>query len=221
MITSATEFGLKLMKAVGAQVGVTYLSSPISTGYRDLHLMRELGVQKEELRERYPKEYRERVTGPNERESHKYAQMVRQLRGGRLVINPGELFVPEWTQTEYLAFWEETIRNYCLEMALAPAWEFSAGARFEATLALSTNLRISDVRGRELMPADLQAMDERARLRLAREGFARELVDRYVPWIDFVGVSADPIHLTDNVRAFSDIAVRHGQAVQDRQARDD
>jgi hypothetical protein len=53
MITSGTEFGYKLMKAVGAQVGVTYLSAPISTGYRDLVLMRELGVDKSELRSRF------------------------------------------------------------------------------------------------------------------------------------------------------------------------
>ena len=36
MAVSGTEFGLKLMQVVGAQVGVTYMSAAISTGYRDL-----------------------------------------------------------------------------------------------------------------------------------------------------------------------------------------
>ena len=119
MITSGTEFGLKLMQVVGAQTGVTYLSAPISTGYRDLRLMRELGVGKGELREQFKDEYRERVTRPNEREAHKFAQMVRRLDGHRVVINPGELYVAEWSQADYMVFWEETIRSYCLEVALA------------------------------------------------------------------------------------------------------
>lgn len=221
MITSSTEFGLRLMKAVGAQVGVTYLSCPISGGYRDLCLMRELGVGKEELRERYPKEYRERVISPNERESHKFAQMVRKLPGREVVINPGELWVPEWTQADYLAFWEETIRSFCLELALAPGWEFSAGARFETTMALQTNLRIIDIRGRELTARSLQALDGRARDRLVAEGFERGVVDGYIPWINFEALDADPAKLSENIQAFSDIAVRHNDEVRKRQGEQD
>jgi len=192
------------MRAVGAQVGVTYLSAPISTGYRDLYLMRELGVSKAELRERFAKEYRARVIGPNEREAHKFAQMVRRLGDKGVVINPGELFVPEWTQADYLAFWEETIRSYCLEMVMAPGWEFSAGARFEAGLALQSNMKVSDVQGRELRARDLQAMDGRARAKLLGEGFALGLVDDYMPWVDFEALGADPANLANNIQALAD-----------------
>lgn len=216
MITSSTEFGLRLMKAVGAQVGVTYLSCPISGGYRDLSLMRELGVSKQELRDRYLKEYRERVIGPNERESHKFAQMVRRLPGREVVINPGELFVPEWTQADYLAFWEETIRSFCLEMALAPGWELSPGSRFETSMALQTNLRIVDIRGRELSARSLQLIDARTRERLVQEGFERQTVDAYVPLIDFEALDADPARLSEHIQAFSDIAVRHNDEIRQR-----
>jgi hypothetical protein len=204
------------MKAVGAQLGVTYLSCPISGGYRDLTLMRRYGVTKQELRAQYPKEYRELVIGPNERESHKFAQMVRKLPGRDVVINPGELWVPEWTQADYLAFWEETIRSFALELALAPGWELSPGSRFETSMAVQSNLRIVDIRGRELTAASLQAIDARTRERLVREGFDRKLVDEYVPLIDFGVLDADPANLTENIQAFSDIAVRHNEQVRDR-----
>ncbi len=220
MITSGTEFGLKLMQVVGAQTGVTYLSAPISTGYRDLQLMQELGVSKDNLRERFAQEYRERVLGPNEREAHKFAQMVRRLDGRRVVINPGELYVAEWTQADYMAFWEETIRSYCLEVALAPGWEYSAGARYEASLALQTALRLIDIQGRELSARDLAAMDERARLRLAGEGFAVGLIEDYLPRIEFVALSADPANLSEGIQAFSDIAMRHNAEIRERRAGD-
>ena len=143
MQISGAEFGLRLMKVVGAQQGVTYLSVPITTGYRDLHLMREFGVGKLELRERFPKEYRERVIGPNEREAQKYAQMVRQLGLGKLVVNPGDLYVPDWTQEDYLKFWEETIRSFALEMAVAPGWVYSAGSRFEVATCLASMVPVA------------------------------------------------------------------------------
>jgi hypothetical protein len=209
------------MKAVGAQFGVTYLSCPISGGYRDLKLMRRHGVSKAELRERHPQEYRELVIGPNERESHKFAQMVRKLPGREVVVNPGELWVPEWTQADYLAFWEETIRSFCLEMALAPGWELSPGSRFETSMALQSNLKIVDIRGRELSAAGLQAIDARTRERLVREGFDRKMVDEYVPIIDFGSLDPDPAKLEESIQAFSDIATRHNEEVRRRAAEGD
>jgi hypothetical protein len=218
MINSGTDFGLRLMRAVGAQVGVTYLSAPISTGYRDLSLMRELGVSKQELRERFATEYRTRVIAPNEREAYKFAQIVRRLPDKGLVVNPGELFVPGWGQSDYLAFWEETIRSYCLELALSPGWEYSAGARFEAGIALQTNMRIMDIQGRDLSPEELMEMDRRARARLAREGFDRNLVESYIPRVNFLSLSADPAHLNENIQALAD---SHQQSSDVRRPQDD
>jgi hypothetical protein len=217
MITSGTEFGLKIMRAVGAQLGVTYLSAPISTGRRDLMLMQELGVGKEELRAKFPGEHRRRVIGPNEREVYKFAQMVRKLPGRGFVVNPGELYVPSWTQSDYIAFWEEIIRSFCLEMVLAPGWEYSAGARFEAGIALQTNLTICDVRGRELSARDLSAMDGRARSELLRQGLSPDVIEAYMPWVDFTSLDADPARLAEHIQQFSDIAVRHNEEALRRQ----
>ena len=146
--------------------------------------------------------------------------MVRWLDGRRVVINPGELYVAEWTQADYMAFWEETIRSFCLEMALAPGWEYSAGARYETSLALQTALRLIDVQGRELDAQALQAMDARARRRLESEGFASDLVEEYMPRIEFVALSADPVNLSEGIRAFSDIVVRHNAEIRQRQQPD-
>jgi Domain of unknown function (DUF4406) len=217
---SSTEFGRRLMSSVGAQMGVTYLSAPISTGLRDVRLMRELGVSKQELRERFPSEYRKRVLEPNEREARKYAQMVRRLGGGDLVVCPGELYVPDWSQPDYWKFWEEVIRSFCLNMAVAPGWELSTGARLEVGIALQTMLRISDIRGNELGPRELQIIDARGRAGLLDEGFTPGEVSSYVPWIDFTRLSSDPGDFVDNIQAFTDIAVRHNDEVRRRSDED-
>ena len=216
MEIASTEFGRQLMQVVGAQVGVTYVSAPLTTGLRDIRLMREKGVSKAELRSRYPQEYRRLVVGPNEREAHKYAQMVRRLGDRELVISPGELYVAGWTQPEYWRFWEEVIRSFCLEVVAAPGWELSTGARMEVGLALQTMLKVSDIRGRELGAKELQIMDARARAQLLREGFTPAEVEAYVPWIDFGELSADPAEFGESVRALSDIAVRHNQEARER-----
>jgi hypothetical protein len=204
------------MRVVGAQKGITYLSAPISTGLRDLALMRKYGVTKQELRERYPREYRAGVIAPNERESHKYAVMVRKLEGDRIVLDPGELYVPEWTQPDYWAFWEEAIRGFAVEVALAPGWAFSTGARLEAKVALQTSLRIIDVKGRELSADDLQVMDARARAHMLRDGWSQAQIEEYIPWMDFTAAGFDRSDYDDNIRAFSDIAERHNTEVRER-----
>jgi hypothetical protein len=216
MINSRTEFGISLLKVVGAQAGLTYLSAPITTGYRDLLLMREMQVGKQDLRERFPREFQQRVIIPNEREAHKYAQMVRRLDGRTVVINPGELFVPDWTQRDYMTFWEDTIRSFCMEVVLVPGWEYSTGARYEASVSLRTALKISDVQGRALSPANLNQIDARARVRLLDEGFPSEQIDIYMPPIDFVAVSSNPDDFDKNVSAFSDIIVRHNEDARRR-----
>jgi len=217
VINSKTEFGMKLMRVVGATTGVTYVSVPITTGYRGLVLMRELGATKDELRTLYPGQYTERVIGPNEREAQKFANMVRKSGKGGLVINPGDLYVPDWTQRDYMIFWEETIRSFGMEVVLAPGWEYSAGARYEATVSLQSMLKVSDLRGRELSPADLQRIDERARVKLASEGFDQSVVDVYMPWIDFSAASSDTADFGASVEGFSDIIVRHNFEARNRQ----
>lgn len=214
MQITGTEFGRRLMKVVGAQMGVTYLSVPITTGYRDLQLMRELGVSKQELRERFGREHRERVIGPNEREAEKYAQMVRRLGLGRLVINPGDLYVPDWTQADYLGFWEEAIRSFALEVVLAPGWVFSDGSRFEVGVCLQSMVPIMDLYGRQLTPQALMEMDRRARSQLLGEGFSHAQIASYMPWVDFVGKSMDAAHFSEGAGGFADIAARHNDRSQ-------
>ncbi len=215
MALAGTEFGLKLMHVVGAQMGVTYLSAAISTGYRDLSLMRELGVSKEELRQKYPLEYRERVIGPNEREAAKFAQMARELGRGRLVVNPAALTVPGWSQVDYMAFWEETIRTFSLEVILSPGWELSSGARREAAIALETGLKLLDIKGRELAAIDLMMVDTRMRSKLAAEGFVQAVIDSYVPVIDYEAIAPTFVDLTDQSQKLAQMAWQSKGHIQD------
>lgn len=206
MAISATEFGMRLMEVVGAQVGVSYLSAPISTGYRDVKLMRELGLSKQALREQHPDTYRERVIAANSREASKYAQMARQLGRGKLVVNPAALSMPGWSQPDYMQFWEDTIRSYSLELIMAPGWELSSGARKEVVIALESMLPIFDITGRELSAADLMELDSLGRERLVKEGFDPALVGEYVPYINFEQVGHAPFSAVSTAQQLGDMA---------------
>jgi hypothetical protein len=115
-----------------------------------------------------------------------------------------------------MTFWEETIRNFCMEVVLAPGWEYSAGARYEAAVSLQTMLKLLDVHGRDLSPVQMQMIDARARATLLAEGFTQEVIDSYMPFIDFVATSANPADFTQSVKGFADIIVRCNQDIQQR-----
>ena len=71
-------------------------------------------------------------------------------------------------------------------------------------MALQTSLRVID-------------LDELTRARLVWDGFDRKVVDEYIPFIDFEALDSDPEKLPENIRALSDIAIRHNEEVRRRQ----
>src|SRR5262245_40225127 len=91
-----------------------YASSDLTTGLRFYRLLRESGARDpDDLRAKLGhEEYRRRLFEPNAAAAAEFAKSLRDRLGGKiLVVSPAPLTVPEWTQDEYLEFFETLIRT--------------------------------------------------------------------------------------------------------------
>jgi hypothetical protein len=130
-----------------------YASTELTSGLRVYSAMRDCGVKTvAELKERKgPGWYTENIWDANLRVGAEFAAGIRANLGGKpLVITPGPFSAPEWTQQEYLAFWEKLIRTRIGAVWFNLNWQYSNGCTFEFSVALDAGLEMFDHQGRRL-----------------------------------------------------------------------
>lgn len=196
---------IQVFEASGADEGLTYVSVPITTGIRELLLMRALGCSQQELREHHTEEWRRQVIQPNVWEARVYAARARSLHPEELVVEPARLYVPSWTQDDYAALWSHLISTYAVRMVVAPLWAFSQGARQEVLLAYGS-VPISSLLGQPLTATEITKEDSVARERLAEQGWADEVLDEYLPRLRLRTSSRSPVAKTLSVHSARSIS---------------
>ena len=177
---------LQAFEAAGAAAGTIYLSVPITSGRREIAILQELGIGSREFRSKYPDRWRDEVIRPNEGEALMFADKVRADAAGLLVVDPSRMTVTGWDQDDYNGFWVRLLERYAVQVAAAPGWEFSKGARGEVGAAVALGLPVVDIDGRTLARADLEAADRRARTALIQDGWAEKEVDAYLTAMNYV-----------------------------------
>lgn len=135
-----------------------YASTELTTGVRLYEALRQTGTKTAaELREKMGREwYTANVWDANIAAAMTFADDVRRARDRRtLVITPAPFTAPDWTQPEYLAFWEALLRDPRRVNGgwFNRNWEFSNGCTFEFAVAQDVGLSTSDCDGR---PLDLE-----------------------------------------------------------------
>jgi hypothetical protein len=110
----------------------TYASSELTSGRLFYDLCREYHVRtKDQLKQALGAEgYVAKLLQPNEKRAIEFALAIRG-RDREVVLTPNTLFVPDWSQPEYLGFWETVIRTKCKTIVFNDGWEFSNGCTFE------------------------------------------------------------------------------------------
>ena len=176
---------LQAFEAAGAAAGTIYVSVPITSGRREIAILRELGVGSQEFRSRYPERWRDEVIRPNESEALVVTDKVRADAGGLLVVDPSRMSVAGWDQDDYNGFWVRLLEQYAIRVVAAPGWEFSKGARGEIGAATALGVPVVDVEGRSLSRPDLEAADRSARTVLAQEGWDERHIDAYLSPMDY------------------------------------
>lgn len=127
-----------------------YCSSEITSGLRLYTAMRKHGAKSgPELRRTLGDAwYQKNILDANIKSANLFADSVRRGQAdGTLVITPAPLEIPDWGQSEYLAFWEELIRTRVKAVRFNKDWEFSNGCTFEFVVASEAGVSTLDADG--------------------------------------------------------------------------
>jgi len=141
MVLSAVDCALNGRKAA-------YGSSELTTGRRFWDLAFEHRVSTtDELRRALGGEAFDRLLfSPNVEAANEFARTL-EAELGRLVITPAPFVAPDWSQPEYLAFWETLIRTRIEVAHFNRGWNYSNGCTFELAVAVDAGLPTFDADG--------------------------------------------------------------------------
>lgn len=175
MAAEEIETAVQAFAAAGASRGLFYLSTPITTGRRELELMEKLGVgSREELRRDHGDDWRTQVVNANEQAAMRGADLVvESVALGRLVVNPSMLNRKHWTQDDYDALWSRLITEYPTVVIPLEGWAYSRGARLEISLAIARGVPVMRMDGAVWTPEDLIAESARADAEIVDRGWDR------------------------------------------------
>ncbi len=153
---------------------VVYCSSELTSGWTLYEALRQRNLRtvaelKSDCGEHW---YGENIFRHNCLEAVRFAQDVQsKFTDGTVVITPAPFFAPDWSQPEYLAFWETLLRTRVTRIWLNRNWQYSNGCTFELAVALDAGLGIYDAQGHPLPRETAVGMVAEAVERLRAEGF--------------------------------------------------
>jgi hypothetical protein len=167
---------------------IVYVSVPITSGQREVQLMRKLGVRSSaELRTTEPELWQREVLDANELDALANVALVRDapwLPPGFIVVDPSRMSVKGWDQDDYNRFWVRLMSEHVRFLVATPGWEYSRGARTEIGYALTfavEDLEVVDQAGQAIDGGALRTLAEVARSALADSGWNPDEVDAYLP----------------------------------------
>ena len=118
-----------------------YISGPITTGknFIDWYLSHGLALASDKLI--YFSRLKADVIQNNEAAILALASAIRSQTEAS-VIQPASLFIPDWTQPDYIDFWLNIIDRFSKELVMVDGWEYSVGCVSEYKFAKSKGLPI-------------------------------------------------------------------------------
>jgi hypothetical protein len=149
------EMAFSAMDCVLCGEAAIYASTELTTGVRLYDAMRKTDTKTaSQLREKMGREwYTVNVWDANIASAMAFAAELRRGHDNRTqVITPAPFTAPDWTQPEYLAFWETLLRD---SRRIGGAsfnrnWQFSNGCTFEFAVAQDAGLSTVDHEGQVL-----------------------------------------------------------------------
>lgn len=171
---SGEELGKVALSTIRAVLGTDryqYLSGPITGGRLLLDWHTDVGRKLKEGE--HAKQRKTAVMGPNIAAVQAAAALERAQ--GRLTIEPGsfEADFEQFSQDDFLRFWENVIEKHSDSVRFMDGWEFSSGCAFEYACARKHRRPTCDMSGRGLDPA--------AAITLLDKAIA-EIRERFDPW---------------------------------------
>jgi hypothetical protein len=172
---------LQAFSAAGAEDGIVYLSTSITSGLRLFKVSQSLGILPEDLKLSQPDAWKELVVDANFHEAQRLAKALRGKYLGKLVIDPSMIEVKGWQQFDYNSFWVSLISNFPTTLVVAPNWEYSRGARYEVAHAFANRTAVLDTEGSSITAMIAETLTSDASTALKRMGFDEERLSYYLP----------------------------------------
>lgn len=169
------------LKCVGANKGTIYVTVPITSGLREFTLMSNLGIRDRSIRNRFRDRWIREVKEPNEADARAYTLMVQVQSPNRLVLNPAELQVSDWSQKQYNDMWDAVLAEFCDKLVVSPYWAFSSGGRMEVQRMFLLNRRVEDLFGNPVTKVVVEEADRKVHEQLADMGFSSEEIQGLLP----------------------------------------
>jgi hypothetical protein len=179
MITN--EHLLQAFAAAGADGGIIYLSTSITSGYRLFKLSELLDIPPDRLQSEAPQAWRDQVFEPNIEEARNNARTLRAKNQNKIVIDPSAIEVKGWLQFDYNSFWVELLSTFPTNLVVAPNWEYSKGSRYEVAFALRKGIPISGMDESDITEKDAELASELAVRYLSGLGLSDEQVQALLP----------------------------------------
>lgn len=154
-----------------------YCSSELTTGARLYDALRENKLKTAaELKEKLGREwFGTNIFAANVKLAKEFAQCVRNgLTDKTIVITPGPFEAPareNWSQGEYLFFWETLLRSRIKAACFNRNWQFSNGCAFEYAVAQDAGLPTLDHNSKPLELDEGVELIQSAIRRLDSDGF--------------------------------------------------
>jgi len=172
------EMLLSLLNCVVLDREAVYASSEFTTGKRFYDLCRQYNVRTaEDLKRQLGNEYADKLLKVNKNEGIHFARNLRE-RGNSIVLTPNPFHADplnqmrNWSQSEYLDFWNLVISKKCHAVYFNEDWQFSNGCTFEYLAGLRAVVQLFDHRGKPLELAAATELIAWAIETLERDGFS-------------------------------------------------
>ena len=172
------EMLLSLLNCVILDREAIYASSEFTTGRRFYDLCRQYNVKTAgDLKRQLADKYLDRLLTANKDEGIRFARKLRDL-GHSIVLTPNPFHADplnlkrNWSQNEYLDFWNLVISRKCNAVYFNEGWQFSNGCTFEYFAGLKAGVQLFDHCGAPLELTAAISMIAAAIERLESDGFS-------------------------------------------------
>jgi hypothetical protein len=166
---------IAVLKANKGNGPLTYLSTPITGGQRKYEFLAQREkTSKAELSEPESREFARDVIGYNTEMAKGVAECLQGNPENGVVVNPGTLNVPGWTQRDYLNHWLAVVKEVADKVVLVPGWQFSKGCVYEAREALNKGIPVQEIQITDLDRTSAQARVDQAVEMLETTGFEKD-----------------------------------------------
>lgn len=161
-----------VLKATKGNGPLTYLSTPITGGQKKYEFLAERDkTSKAQLDEPQSREFARDVIGYNTEMAKGIAECLQGDPANGVVLNPGTLNVPGWTQRDYLEHWLTVVKEVADKVVLVPGWQFSKGCVYEAREALNKGIPVQEIEIKNLTRDSAEARVDEAVEVLRDTGF--------------------------------------------------